>query len=116
YPIFPCTTHFRSRNLFVSAVRSKIKIIESFVNDGGTENFINNVTEIFVAENATVEYNKIQDKKDNNFSISTEQIYQQANSNFAINTATFNGALVRNNLNIEVDASNCETSLSGLDR
>jgi Fe-S cluster assembly protein SufD len=104
----------QSRNLFVSAVRSEIKIIESFVNAGGTENFINNVTEIFVAENATVEYNKIQDKKDANFSTSTEQVYQQANSNFAINTATFNGALVRNNLNIEVDASNCETSLSGL--
>ena len=104
----------QSRNLFVSAAGSEVKIIESFVNANGSENFINNVTEIYVAENSMVEYNKIQDKKDTNFSISTEQVYQQANSNFAINTATFNGALVRNNLNIEVDASNCETSLSGL--
>jgi Fe-S cluster assembly protein SufD len=104
----------QSRNLFVSAAGSEVKIIESFVNASGSENFINNVSEIFVAENSTVEYNKIQDKKDANFSISTEQVYQQANSNFVINTATFNGALVRNNLTIEVDASNCETSLSGL--
>jgi len=104
----------QSRNLIVSATGSEVKIIESFVNANGSENFINNVSEIFVAENSMVEYNKIQDKKDTNFSISTEQVYQQANSNFAINTATFNGALVRNNLNIEVDASSCETSLSGL--
>lgn len=104
----------QSRNLVVGNVGSQVKIIESFVNVGGEKNFNNHVTEIVVAENAFMEYNKIQDKKETNFSISTEQVYQEANSNFTINTATFNGALVRNNLNIEVDASNCETNLNGL--
>jgi len=69
---------------------------------------------MFVGENAQLEYNKIQDKKDNNYSISTEQVFQASNSNFTINTATFNGALVRNNLTIEVDGNNCETNLNGL--
>lgn len=104
----------QSRNLFVAAQNSALKIIESFVNVDGTENFINNLTEIHVGENAHFEYNKIQDKTANNYSISTEQVYQEANSNFTINTATLNGALVRNNLNIAVDASNCETNLNGL--
>lgn len=104
----------QSRNLVVTNVGSQVKIIESFVNVGGEKNFNNHVSEFFVAENAFMEYNKIQDKKENNFSIATEQVYQEANSNFTINTATFNGALVRNNLNIEVDASNCETNLNGL--
>lgn len=104
----------QSRNLFIGNVGSKVKIIESFVNVGGEKNFNNHVSEFFVAENTHLEYNKIQDKKENNFSIATEQVYQEANSNFTINTATFNGALVRNNLNIEVDASNCETNLNGL--
>jgi hypothetical protein len=70
-----CQHHHRQQypfrkveTLFVSAAGSEVKIIESFVNAGGTENFINNVTEIYVAENAMVEYNKIQDKKDANFS------------------------------------------------
>lgn len=103
-----------SRNLFVANAGSQVKIIESFINVGGEKNFNNHVSEFFVAENAFMEYNKIQDKKENNFSVSTEQVYQEANSNFTINTATFNGALVRNNLNIEVDASNCETNLNGL--
>lgn len=104
----------QSRNLVVANVGSEVKVIESFINVVGTSNFLNHVSEFFVAENARVEYNKIQDKKENNYSVTTEQVYQEANSNFTINTATFNGALVRNNLNIEVDASNCETNLSGL--
>lgn len=104
----------QSRNLFIDNVGSQVKIIESFINIRGEKNFNNHVTEIFVAENAHLEYNKIQDKKETNFSVATEQVYQEANSNFTINTATFNGALVRNNLNIEVDASNCETNLNGL--
>lgn len=103
-----------SRNLFLANAGSQVKIIESFVNVGGEKNFNNHVSEFFVAENTHLEYNKIQDKKESNYSISTEQVYQEANSNFTINTATFNGALVRNNLNIEVDASNCETNLNGL--
>ncbi len=104
----------QSRNLVVANVGSEVKVIESFINEKGTTNFLNHVSEFFVADNAKVEYNKIQDKKENNYSVTTEQVYQEANSNFTINTATFNGALVRNNLNIEVDASNCETNLSGL--
>jgi len=104
----------QSRNLFLANAGSQVKIIESFVNVDGEKNFNNHVTEIVVAENAHLEYNKIQDKKETNFSVATEQVYQEANSNFTINTATFNGALVRNNLNIEVDASNCETNLNGL--
>lgn len=103
-----------SRNLFVANVGSQVKIIESFVNVDGEKNFNNHVSELVIAENAFMEYNKIQDKKETNFSVATEQVYQEANSNFTINTATFNGALVRNNLNIEVDASNCETNLNGL--
>jgi len=104
----------QSRNLFLANAGSQVKIIESFVNVDGEKNFNNHVSEILIAENAFLEYNKIQDKKEHNFSIATEQVYQEANSNFTINTATFNGALVRNNLNIEVDASNCETNLNGL--
>lgn len=104
----------QSRNLIIGNMGSQLKVVESFVNLGGNENFVNNVSEIFVAENANVEYNKIQDKEGDHYHVSTEEVYQEANSNFTINTATFNGALVRNNLNIVVDASNCETNLSGL--
>ena len=118
YHIINITTHDNSitqtRNLFVTEKNSSVKIIESFVNFNSKENFINSATEIVLGENSHLEYNKIQDKTEDNYTISTEQVYQNANSNFTINTATFHGALVRNNLTIEVDASNCETNLNGL--
>ena len=104
----------QTRNFFWAEQSSSFKVIESFVNLGEGTNFMNNVCEFFVDDNAQLEYNKIQNAGSENFHISTEQVYQAANSNFTINTATFTGALVRNNLNIEVDASNCETNLSGL--
>ncbi len=104
----------QSRNLFIGETNSSVKIIESFVNIEGSENFINNVSEIYVGENAQLEYNKIQNKEDESYQISTEQVYQKANSNFTINTITLDGTFVRNNLNIEVDAEGCETNLNGI--
>lgn len=104
----------QSRNLIIGNTGAQIKVLESFVSLNGNETFVNNVSEIYVGENANVEYNKIQDKVNDNYHVSTEQVYQEANSNFTINTATFNGTIVRNNLNIEVNASNCETNLNGL--
>lgn len=93
---------------------ASVKIIESFVNIGGENSFSNNVSEFFLNPNSNIEYNKIQDKKEESYVISTDQAYQRADTTFTINTATFNGTIVRNNLNIEVDASNCETNLNGL--
>lgn len=104
----------QSRNLFITNTNSALKIIESFVNVDGSENFINNASEFFVDENANLSYTKIQDKTTENYIVSSEEVYQTANSNFTINTAIFNGAIVRNNLNIKVDGSNCETNLNGL--
>jgi Fe-S cluster assembly protein SufD len=57
---------------------------------------------------------KIQYESAGNFHVSTEQVAQEKNSNFSINTITLNGTLVRNNLNIEVDGPNCETHLNGV--
>lgn len=106
--------HVNTRVVVKAHDFSSVKIIESFVNVGGENSFINNVNEFFLNPNSHVEYNKIQDKKVESYHISTEQAYQRTSSNFTVNTATFNGALVRNNLNIQVDASNCETNLNGL--
>ncbi len=93
---------------------SAVKIIESFVNLQGNESFTNNVTEFYLNPNSQVEYNKIQNKEGECYQIATEQVYQRAASKFSINTFTFDGTLVRNNLNIEVNAEGCETNLNGI--
>jgi Fe-S cluster assembly protein SufD len=104
----------QNRNLFVAGKNSRAQIIMTYSSSSEGEAFTNNVTEIFVNENAQLEVDKIQWENKNTSHISTEQVYQLKDSRFTINTITLNGGLVRNNLNIEVDAENCETNLNGL--
>jgi Fe-S cluster assembly protein SufD len=52
-------------------------------------------------------------ENDESFHIATDQVHQERDSYFKINTITLSGKLVRNNLNILVDGENCETNLNG---
>ena len=106
--------HTNTRTIVKANDSSSVKIIETFVKLNAEDSFANSVAEFFLNPNSNIEYNKIQDKKDNNYHIATEEAHQRADSTFTINTATFSGAIVRNNLNIGVNASNCETNLNGL--
>lgn len=102
------------RNLFIAGKSSAAKIIITYETISGNNTFNNPVTEIIVKENAHLELDKLQYENSGTSHISTEQVYQETYSNFTINTITLNGGLVRNNLNIIVDAENCESNLYGL--
>jgi Fe-S cluster assembly protein SufD len=103
-----------TRTLVKANDSSSVKIIESFVNLQGEESFTNNVSEFFLNPNSSVEYNKIQNKEGESYQISSEQVHQEKDSNFTINTVILKGTLVRNNLNIEVHGEGCETNLNGI--
>ncbi len=103
-----------TRTIIKAHDNSGVKIIESFVNTNSKNSFTNNVAEFFLNPNSKVEYNKIQNKEGESYQVSTEQVHQRANSIFNINTITLAGTLVRNNLNIEVNAEGCETNLNGI--
>ena len=92
---------------------SQASLVQGFFSESGEGNFCNSTSEINVAENAVLRIDKIQNESEKSFHISTEQVQQDKNSNFGINTFTLNGGLVRNNLNIEVHGQNCETHLNG---
>jgi Fe-S cluster assembly protein SufD len=66
-----------------------------------------------VGANAQLTIDKIQHEEQGNFAVLTEQVDQKKDSTFTINTITLDGTLVRNNLNIEVNGSNCESNLNG---
>jgi Fe-S cluster assembly protein SufD len=102
------------RNLIVAGKHSQAKIIMTFEAVDAKNAFVNAVTEVFVNENANLSIDKLQNENAETSHICTEQVYQEANSNFTINTITLNGGLVRNNLNIAIDAENCESNLNGL--
>lgn len=96
-----------------SGKSSQSEIIQSFISVEGSSSFNNHVTEAYVAENAHLKINKAQLEDLSNTLISTEQIEQEDNSVFKINTITLSGGLVRNNINIAVAGQNCETHMNG---
>ncbi|MBK6524833.1 MAG: Fe-S cluster assembly protein SufD [Crocinitomicaceae bacterium] len=93
---------------------SSAKFVASFISRESENSFNNVITEFAVGENAILVYDKIQNESEANFHISTEEVSQEKNSNFKINTVTLDGTLVRNNINISVNGENCETHMNGV--
>ncbi|MBK7128112.1 MAG: Fe-S cluster assembly protein SufD [Crocinitomicaceae bacterium] len=75
--------------------------------------FTNPVITAYLGENSRLTLDKIQMENENCRHISTEQIFQSANSFFQLNTMVLDGGLVRNNVNVSVDGMNAETHLNG---
>lgn len=103
-----------TRNVIVADKNSKASILISYFSENANETFTNAITEVIVKENAHLSIDKLQLENNTSYQVSTEQIHQDKNSTFTINTITLNGALVRNNLNILVDGTNCESNLNGV--
>lgn len=101
------------RTIITAGKFSKASVLQGFFSEDAEKAFTNNVTEVHVADNAHLTLEKMQYEDENCFHIGTEQVYQEQNSTFTINTLTLNGGLVRNNLNIVVDGENCTTNLNG---
>ena len=70
--------------LIFAAIFGFARFLSSFVSLSGKENFVNNVSEIFVQENAYVEYNKIQDAENENYHVSTEQVLSVFIANYGL--------------------------------
>jgi Fe-S cluster assembly protein SufD len=102
------------RNLFVVGRNSQATFVESFRTIGSNIGFTNVVTEVVVQENAVAEYYKIQNETAQAYHIGTTQALQSRDSKFSSTTVSLSGSLIRNNLNIVIDAENCESNLYGL--
>jgi Fe-S cluster assembly protein SufD len=99
-------------NLLIdNSVEAKMVITQ--IDLGGTGCFANFQLNAQIGENAHFTIHKIQHLGDQNLGIITENIVQEKNSTFKINTFTTSGLLVRNNINILVEGENCSTYMNG---
>ena len=102
------------RTLIHIAENSNSEFVETYATLGSSENFTNQVMEIVVEKDAMVEYYKIQnDKADTNL-VSTTHFRQLGKSVVHAVTISLNGGIVRNNLNMALEAEHCESSMYGL--
>lgn len=93
---------------------SQASVVQGYFSEDGENKFCNVTSEISLAENAVLSIDKVQYEDENSFHISTEEVSQERNSLFTINTSTLNGGLVRNNLHIKVNGTNCNSVLNGV--
>ena len=100
------------RKLIICNPNSKATFIEEIINIDSNENFSTSVTEIFQEENSQIEYFTLQNN-DKNFHFNSINISQKQNSISNCFTFSYSGALIRNNLNIELKDKNCYANMYG---
>jgi Fe-S cluster assembly protein SufD len=104
---------FNVRNLFVVEKNAEAQVTE-FFHSSNQKYFSNNLTEIFVGENAHFNHTVVQNGGAATFTVNTTKTHQHKQSTYTNSCFTFSGALVRNNLNTAIAAEFAETHLFGL--
>ena len=102
------------RTLYLIGKNSKASFIHFTKSLGENKALKNQVDEIILEENSEGSLYKIQDDSERAYSVGETKVYQPNNSRFSAVTITLNGAVVRNNLNIDVDGEGCEANMYGL--
>ena len=102
------------RSLFYISENAQVMIAETYATLGAQESFTNQVTEMVVEQNAVVEYYKIQNDASHTNQVTTTHIRQVGKSLVNTVTVSLNGGIVRNNLNIAMEAEHSESHFYGL--
>jgi Fe-S cluster assembly protein SufD len=102
------------RSLIHVHENAHVQLVETYITLGSNQSFTNQVMEVTVEKDARLEYYKIQNDGDHTNQVSTTHIRQTGKSYVHTVTISLNGGLVRNNLNLALDAKYCEAHLYGL--
>lgn len=102
------------RSLMQVLANAQVQVVETFITLGSSESFTNQVVEIEVEQDARLEYYKIQNDASHSNLVSTTHIHQVAKSFVHTVTISLDGNIVRNNLNMIMDADHTEAHLYGL--
>jgi Fe-S cluster assembly protein SufD len=102
------------RNVIVAEEGSQATVIEHYEGAEGAAYFTNAVTQIFAAENATVEHCKLQQEPLRAFHIAGIHAAQARGSRFLSHSISLGAAIARNDISTTFDAEGCEATLNGL--
>jgi Fe-S cluster assembly protein SufD len=104
----------QNRNLIILEQGAQLNMIVAHYGDQEDLIFSNDLSEVFVGENAQYTCDLVQNYHgEEQFAINTFWANQAKNSRFTLSTSTLQGNWVRNNVNVRVSGENCETNLYG---
>ncbi|MFQ5603252.1 MAG: Fe-S cluster assembly protein SufD [bacterium] len=101
------------RNLFIAESGSEVKIVESYHHLSDSPYFNNVVTEIVLQENSKMNHIKLQEESEKSFHVAHTKVNQEYSSVLTSVNIDLGGVLVRNSLNILLNAENCESNMYG---
>jgi Fe-S cluster assembly protein SufD len=107
-------TFSTQRNLIIVEPGASAQLILCDHTLNSNRYFSNSVTEIFVEENANLDYYTIQNQHNNSASVNSVFIQQERNSNVTTHTVSLHGGFIRNNLNIKINGENAEANMFGM--
>lgn len=102
------------RNLIIVGENSHVQIIERHQNLSKNTTLTNVVTEIFTHKRAIVDYYKIQNDTSNSSLFDHTFISQKRQSIASVNTYSFGGKLIRNNLEFQHEGEHITSNLNGI--
>lgn len=102
------------RTLIYISEHAQVIFAETYATFGASESFTNQVTEVVVEKDAMVEYYKIQNDASCTNQVTTTHIRQVGKSLVNTVTVSLDGGIVRNNLNIAMEAEHSESHFYGL--
>jgi Fe-S cluster assembly protein SufD len=105
---------YNPHNLLVVEEGANVEIIESHHNFDDTFVLTNTVTEIFVGKNAKADWHKLQNDSETSYLIDHTFAQQERDSLATVNTFSFGGKLVRNNLDFIHEGENINSFMNGI--
>lgn len=102
------------RNLILAGANANGAVIESYVGLGEARHLTNAVTEVSVADGATLRHVKIQRESERAFHVHTVQAKQARDSHFLSFSFAAGGALSRTNIYTLLGGAGCGATLNGL--
>ncbi|MEP6691549.1 MAG: Fe-S cluster assembly protein SufD [Gemmatimonadaceae bacterium] len=102
------------RNLIVADANAKATVIESYVSLGSATYFTNAVTEVVVADGATLSHLKLQRESERAFHVGTVEATQGRDSHFVSFSYAEGAALSRTNIYTTLAGAGCGATLNGL--
>ena len=102
------------RNLVIAGAGGKAKIIERHISLNDHRTCTNSATEVVLAERAEVDYYLVQMQSSSAFHICGIRAKQSRASRFSCRTITLGGALVRNDLGVELAGEHAHCDMLGL--
>lgn len=107
-------TFYNTRNLLIVEEGAKVEVIESHHNFDNSYVFTNAVTEIFTYPNAKADWHKLQNDSDTSYLVDHTFAKQEKDSLTTVNTFSFGGKLVRNNLDFIHNGQNINSFMNGI--